>query len=114
MDIEGEEWAVLPALFSDPTLACGIGATYIEWHMDVSTMMKYNVSHATRGALERRATEIRNSTKGCQLALIDMDDESYSHDGRPFPDGRVVPTLFSAARGRARGKCKSGKKCKPF
>ena len=104
LDVEGLEFAVLPALVRAQAL-CTLDAVRIEWH---TRFWDKKVAHAaaksrnlstTREvgakALVGLTASIRERVRGllpasdCRTVLLEADDESYMHDRKPWPDAPI-------------------------
>lgn len=116
MDIEGSEFSVLPHLVRSQAL-CMIGRVQIEWHERFYTREVGNAAARTlklpwEESGSTLAEEITVKDKdwfmshmaqpsdSCQTWLEDVDDESYIHDGAPWPSAKCgeMPTEQEVAQ----------------
>ena len=73
MDIEGAEYVVLPSMLSSGAF-CRLDVLFIEWHDNMNPKSNKWTSKSLRRALLAR-TQI---TTGCQVTVLDLDDEDYA------------------------------------
>ena len=99
LDIEGSEWTVLPELMASGAL-CLVQRVYIEYHgADFNRMAQAKMQRRIQRAgyrvmggvldhvrLELNATlSTRPGARACGTSLATLDDETYLHDGKPWP-----------------------------
>lgn len=91
MDIESLEFAVLPDLMYTGVLCNTVDVVFGELH---GFKIDYNADEETgRGGLHvangipmmRESLKLLHSVKDCMATFLELDDESYLHDGVPFP-----------------------------
>lgn len=101
LDIEGLEFAVLPALARAQAL-CVIDAMRIEWHgrfwdrkVAAAAAVARNLTspqeagaRAMVGFTEAIRSRMRElfPSNDCRTQLLEADDETYMHDRKPWPD----------------------------
>ena len=125
IDIEGAELRVLPYMLLQQAL-CLIDYATIEWHSHLFLTGFARESARRRGLAELDAGSeavqlISNRTKAaieeavampsCKLQWVDIDDETYLHDGPPLPVmGSSVCAPAASTSGATVGEQKSPKK----
>lgn len=91
MDIEGEEVRVLPHLLAAPEriLCKTVDALSIEFHSRLGGAFSLNrLKDADLDEQMRRETQ----DSSCRFkSYLHADDESFVHDGQPFPGGDTAP-----------------------
>jgi hypothetical protein len=87
IDIEGAEYIILPKMLKAGLLCKGkVDSAFIEWHPSWQ-----GGGHRKKGylALKKHLLQQIQSAKYCQGAnpttMLEVDDESYGHDGIPLP-----------------------------
>ena len=104
LDIEGLEFAVLPALVRAQAL-CLLDAVRIEWHarfwdrrVAAAAAASRNLSRPREvggGAMAAMAEAIRERVRSllpaadCRTRLLQADDETYMHDRKGWPDAPI-------------------------
>ncbi|KAL9178533.1 hypothetical protein ACHAXT_001871 [Thalassiosira profunda] len=103
MDIESSEYRVLPDLWFTGIMCQTIDFLFGEFHpWDIS----YKDDAITgRGGLSLRSEEatgvlrtgvkLFHSFKDCSTDIVELDDESYLHDGMPFPGATEANSVGS-------------------
>jgi len=79
VDVEAQEWLLMPQLILSETL-CQLDAVYIEYHWFVERPWFFSWAQAASKAFQMSA-----EAKHCNTELINLDDETYASDKRPFP-----------------------------
>ena len=88
MDIEGMEYAVLPDLVVSGALCETVDCITYEFHPGNSQIPGENLSLTDGMAAKARVWPIIQSVQmnpNCITQFLALDDESYLHDGMPFP-----------------------------
>jgi hypothetical protein len=87
LDVEGAEYAQLPALMLNGAL-CRLDAVYYESH-DASMASADGLKNTSVPALLGLFDMLRRAAPACKVQLLQLDDESYLHGDRvPFPRWR--------------------------
>ena len=107
MDTEGMELALLPHLLRT-FAACALDQIFVEWHAHffkpgVIATAAHELSlprelisnaHAVQNLVEseRKAIEaaFNRSSEACPARLVELDDETYAHDGREWPASNAI------------------------
>ena len=99
----GSEWMVLPDLMVSKSL-CALDQVFIEYHD--STWGPLSAQHKSGDTIDQTGrhlmggliSSIRSRLQGvidrspCPVRVVDLDDESFVHDGQPWPKrGSICP-----------------------
>jgi FkbM family methyltransferase len=83
MDIEGAEYAVLPALIIRGAL-CHIDLIFAEWHGDAMRLKMPERANLTKEEMLNSFERLRQVDSECKVKFSDIDDETYV-DGTEVP-----------------------------
>ena len=93
MDIEGMEYVVLPDLFFSGVACTSIDYIFGEFHSfhtetsHARGSLSLNPSSNEQGIFKKQLLKAFHSVRHCKTTRFDLiDDESYLHDGIPFPE----------------------------
>ena len=110
LDVEGAEMGVAPHLLAKEVL-CKIDAVFIEWHPEIfkqalakataeraDNVAQLESQHMVVSALQQAFRLIPKASPGdtCRTEYVDMDDESYLHDGMSWPDDEPAGNASSS------------------
>ena len=105
MDIEGSEFAVIPQVMMTGRLCQVVDYLSVEWHPRPNPVRFYAKQQLNLPTYAEAATIVRvlkaamadgGYAGGCLTNVVEVDDETYVHDGRPlpgFPEGNTVPAF---------------------
>ena len=94
MDIEGSEYAVLPQVMMTGSLCRVVDYISLEWHASFAPMRFRPNQHlglSTQAEAKKVASLLKAAMAdgahagGCLTSVAEVDDETYLHDGVPFP-----------------------------
>ena len=94
MDIEGSEFAVVPQVMMTGSLCRTVDYISVEWHARFAPIRFHPNQHLhlrTHAEAQKVASLLKAAMAdgghagGCLTDVVEMDDKTYLHDGKPFP-----------------------------
>lgn len=84
MDVEGEEYAILPGLITSGGL-CQLDMLYLEPHKKETRTERGKVVGMSIPAMEKTFFRLRKANPGCRVQYSHLDDETYLHADTEVP-----------------------------
>ena len=88
LDVEGLEYDIVPHLVRTQAI-CALHMAFLEWHPAVISWQEHrsglNAVESMIRAEQQVVQELSRTSHHCAVNLTDLDDETFTTDGRPWP-----------------------------
>ena len=96
LDVEGREYDIVPHLVRTQAM-CALHMAFLEWHPKVISWQEHrkglNAVERMIRAERQVAEELSRTSHHCAVNLTDLDDETFTTDGRPCPMASLCRTF---------------------